>query len=498
MSPSAAPAAGQTALGTALARLAAADPDRPALTDESGTLSRAELEARSNRLARAFEARGVTPGSMVSIALSNTAQFVESVIATWKLGAIPQPLSHRLPAAELAAILELAQPSLLVGLEPVAGVAHVAAGFEPDASLSAGELPARIAPSWKAPTSGGTSGRPKLIVSTTPAVAELVGAQASLLRCVPDGVQLVTGPLYHNGPFAFAMGSMLLGYHVVLMRRFDPAQALALIEKHRVDWMYAVPTMMSRIWKLPETERERHDLSSLRTVFHMAAPCPSWLKQAWIDWMGPDCVWELYGGTEGTCTTIIGGADWLAHRGSVGRPIAGELRILDPDGNEVGPRTVGEVYMRPAGGRPTYRYFGAEPRRSGDWESLGDHGWLDEEGYLHLTGRDGEVVLVGGASMYPAEIEAALTEHPVVEEACVVGLPDDDLGNRLHAVVRVSGAIDDEELRRHLAARLDPHKIPRTFQHSDAPIRDAADKVRRSLVRATALEQESESTASRA
>ena len=176
--------------------------------------------------------------------------------------------------------------------------------------------------------------------------------------------------------------------------------------------MYAVPTMMQRIWKLPEDERTRYDLSSLDVVFHLAAPCPDWLKRAWIEWLGPEKVWELYAGTEAQAVTVIKGDEWLEHPGSVGRPIVGEMKILDPDGNELPPGEQGEVFMRPPEGVTTYRYIGAEAKSLDGWESLGDMGWMDEDGYLYLGDRTADMILSGGANIYPAEIEAALDAHP--------------------------------------------------------------------------------------
>src|SRR5439155_10861125 len=192
--------------------------------------------------------------------------------------ATPQPISSRLPAVERRAIIELANPSLVVGVDPAEtpGRTTIPAGFEPDASCSTDPLPPAIASSFKAPTSGGSTGRPKLIVATQAAVWEALDGFATLLRIPHDGVHLVTGPLYHNGPLTTSLLALLKGNHVVVMPRFDAATALAFIERYRIDWMYAVPTMMHRIWRLPEAERARFDLSSLRVVFHMSAPCPPW------------------------------------------------------------------------------------------------------------------------------------------------------------------------------------------------------------------------------
>jgi bile acid-coenzyme A ligase len=276
----------------------------------------------------------------------------------------------------------------------------------------------------------------------------------------------------------------MVGAHVVLMERFEASRALGLIERHRVSWMYAVPTMMSRILKLPEAERLGRDMSSLATVFHLAAPCPPHVKRAWIEWLGPEKIREIYAGTEAQAATYITGNEWLGHPGSVGKVVLGEMRIFDEFGDELPPGEVGTVWMRPPEGVQTYRYRGAEARRRDDgWETLGDMGYFDEDGYLYLTGRDSDMILVGGANVYPAEVEAALASHPKVVASCVVGLPDEDYGNVVHAIVEVAGEVTEQELREHLQERLTPHKLPRSYELTTESIRDEADKVRRAALR---------------
>ena len=231
---------------------------------------------------------------------------------------------------------------------------------------------------------------------------------------------------------------------MVVLPRFDAEATLAAIEAHQAHVVYLVPTMMKRIWRLPPEVRERYDLSSLRVVWHLAEPCPVWLKQAWIDWLGPERIVELYAGTEAQMATVITGVEWLAHKGSVGRPVSGEIMICDADGEPLPAGSEGEVWMRSARERPTYRYIGAEARRrEGGWESLGDMGYLDEDGYLYLGDRLADMILTGGANVYPAEVEAVLAEHPAVRTCCVIGLPDEDKGNRIHAIVEA-----DEGCRR--------------------------------------------------
>jgi bile acid-coenzyme A ligase len=357
---------------------------------------------------------------------------------------------------------------------------------EVPAQLPAGEFAPGVAPDWKLMTSGGSTGRPKLIAASQPALFENVGPAGALICVRPDGCVLITGPLAHNGPFSVATTAMLLGNHVVLTPRFDPAQTLHLVEKHRVTYLLLVPTMMLRIWRLPEEVRLAADVSSLEVAFHLAAPCPAWLKQAWIDWLGPQVVVELYGGTELQAVTLISGTEWLEHRGSVGRTVVGEIEIRDPEGRPVPAGEEGEIWMRRGPQVPSpYRYVGATARSAAEgWESLGDIGKVDADGYVYITDRLADMILVGGANVYPAEIEAALDEHPAVRSCCVFGLPDEDLGNIPYAIVELSEPATDEDLLAHLRLRLAPYKLPRVIERAAEPLRDDAGKVRRSALRA--------------
>jgi len=487
----------ELSFGRVFTVLAEEEPDRPALSFEQRTLTRRQLESASNRLARAFAERGVGEGHFVTIALPNSIEFVSSCIACWKLGAIPQPVSSRLPDRELSAIVELADPSLTVGVDPARYPerACLPPGFQPEPGTDDAALPDVVSKAWKAPTSAGSTGRPKLIVSGDPGVIE--SEIESLLLMQRGGSMVMPGPMYHNGPFTWATLQLLLGGHVALLPRFDALATLEAVERHRADVLYLVPTMMHRIWRLPEEQRDGPDLSSLRVVWHLAAPCPPWLKQVWIDWLGAERIFELYGGTEGQANTVISGEEWLTHRGSVGRAISGEIKIFDDEGNELPPGEVGEVFMRSVNREtPTYRYVGAEARKREGWESLGDVGSLDEEGYLYLADRHTDMILVGGANVYPAEIESALEEHPLVTSSAVIGLPDEDLGQRVHAVVQTPGGVSEDELLSYLSGQLVRYKIPRSIEFVDEPLRDDAGKVRRSALRDARIGQPRESGSS--
>lgn len=474
-----------------LRRLASADPTRPAVTCGDVTLTRAELVARIDDLAADLARRGVQPGALVTIAVPNSVDWFVAFAACWRVGATPQPVSARLPARELEAIIELADPPVVMGV-PAASVPGrhcLPVGYRPPpctpTEAAAADL---VAEAWKAPTSGGSTGRPKLIVSGDPSVIDPEVPSALLLG--RDGAFVMPGPLYHNGPLIWSWQALLHGNHVVVLERFDAEATLAALEWSRAQAVYLVPTMMKRIWRLPEDVRLGHDLSELQVVWHLAEPCPEWLKQVWIDWLGPERIYELYGGTEGQASTVITGVEWLAHRGSVGRPAPGTVCITDTDGNELPPHEQGEVWLRNVvRDTPTYRYIGAVARRrEGGWESLGDMGHLDADGYLYLGDRSADMILSGGANIYPAEVEAAIQEHPAVHSVAVIGLPDEDRGNSIHAIVEADpAAVDETALRAFVGERLVVYKVPRTWEFVSEALRDDAGKVRRSALRAERL-----------
>ncbi|WAC91265.1 AMP-binding protein [Mycobacterium sp. Aquia_213] len=479
-------------IGSQTAALAALDPDRPAVSCEGHTLTRAELDRSTNRLARAYAERGVGVGDYVTILLPNSVEFVQAAVACWKLGAVPQPLSPRLPAAELQGLLDLRPRALLVGGEdPQGQISSVPKGFTPDPTFSDAPLPEAVSPSWKAMGSGGSTGRPKLIeaggdsrVSTLTGYA--MGAQ-------DDDVTFVPVPLSHNTGLTTAVIALIGGHHLVLMNRFDPDQFLRVITDHRVTFMVAVPTIMQRALPVYQANPQAYDLSSIRRFWHVAAVCPPTVKQAWIDLLGPEKVWELYGGTELQALTFISGDQWLAHRGSVGIVVLGEMKVLDDDGNPCPPGVIGEIYMRPApGSAPTYRYLGSTAKTRDGWDSLGDLGYFDTDGFLYLSDRRVDMFTVGGRNVYPAEIESALSAHPDVLSCLVVGVPDPnagDLGQVPYALVQASddSTLDAAGVQEFLRANIAGYKVPPSpnfIEFVDTALRDDAGKARRSAVRA--------------
>lgn len=472
-------------IGTQISQLAALAPDEPAVSCDGHTITRAELDRSTNRLARAYAERGVGLGDYVTIVLPNSVEWIEAAVACWKLGAVPQPLSPRLPEAEFEGLLGLRRSALLVGRDHP-GTPSVPAGFVPETSDAA--LPEAVSPCWKSMASGGSTGRPKLIEAggdsrVPPAIGYPLGMQEGDTTLVPV-------PLTHNTGFTTALIALIMRQHLVLMSRFDPHEFLATIGRRRVSFLVTVPTIMQRLLPVYRADPGSYDLSSLRRLWHLAAPCPPAVKQAWIDLIGPEKVWELYGGTELQALTFISGDQWLTHPGSVGQVVSGEMKVLDDDGNECPPGVVGEIYMRPnPGSAPTYRYIGSTAKSRDGWDSLGDLGYFDADGFLYLSDRRVDMFTVGGRNVYPAEIENALSAHPEVLSCLVVGVPDGDLGQVPYALVHTASGstLDAAAVHSFVADRLAAYKVPRIVEFVDAPLRDDAGKARRTAVRDTVI-----------
>jgi bile acid-coenzyme A ligase len=469
---------------------AAQMPDTAVVEAGGKTVTWQELDRQSTRAAHGLRERGAERGRIVSLLIPNSTDLVIAVFACYKAGASPQVLSPRMTVHELTAILDLGDPAAVVvagdgsgpdidGAVTLAALAdeHDDAAFEP-----------QVASSWKAPVSGGSTGRPKIILSGREAVTS--DFDPTFWGIGAGERALITAPLFHNAPLSTALCTIFRGGSVSLLSKFDAEGTLAEIDRFGATWIYLVPTMMRRILALAEDVRASYSMASVRSFWHCAEPCPAWLKAAWIDWVGAERLWELYAGTEAEAGCTIRGDEWLGHQGSVGTVTWGTMVLLDEDGKRITEAGVtGEVFMRPPEGMTaTYRYIGAEPKVTDGWSSLGDMGHFDDDGYLYLHDRSSDMVTVGGVNIYPAEVEAALMEHPRVLVAVVVGLPDDDAGNRLHAIINTTGGdVTDDELTEFLTTRLSRNKLPRTYETVDEPLRDDAGKVRRPALRAARL-----------
>lgn len=455
------------------------------------TLTWQELDQQSNRVARGLKEKGSERGRIVSLLIPNSTALIVAIFACYKAGASPQVLSPRMTPHELSAILELGEPAAVIVADDGSGpefpgtvtLQELGDGHGDDA------LDPEVAVAWKAPVSGGSTGRPKIILSGREAVTSDI--DPTFWGVGQRERSLITAPLFHNAPLNTALCTIFRGGSVSLLSKFDAEGTLAEIDRFGATWIYLVPTMMRRIMALPEDVRTSYSLESVHSFWHCAEPCPAWLKREWIDWVGAERLWELYAGTEAEAGCTVRGDEWLEHEGSIGKVTWGRIILLDSDGNEITePDVTGEVFMRPPEGMPpTYRYIGAEPRTRRGWSSLGDMGHFDSDGYLYLHDRSSDMVTVGGVNIYPAEVEAALMEHPQVLIAVVIGLPDPDTGNRLHAIINTTGGdgVTDEELALFLADRLSRNKLPRTYERVSEPLRDDAGKVRRPALRAARL-----------
>jgi bile acid-coenzyme A ligase len=462
--------------------------DALAVIYPDGVLTWWDLESRANKKARLFKSLGVGEGDFVTLSVPNSFLFVEAVFAIWKCGGVPNPVSWRLPAHELRAIVELAEPKLVVGASAELLPDYPRVDADVDASsFSDAPMQAPIVPFARAMTSGGSTGRPKLIVAHTPTSFD--PDAPNLIRdfylVEPGMTLLVPEPNYHAAGQMIFAGSFMGGVSIG-MARFDAEETLRLIERHAVNWTVLVPTMMHRIWALPPEVRNRYDLSSLKVVWHMAAPCPAWLKAAWIDWLGGEKIWELYGGTEAFGVTTIRGDEWVKKPGTVGKSRLGPIRIVDDSGEVSAPGEIGEIQCQVDPAAEPSHYIGAEAKRApGGWVTYGDLGYLDEDGFLFVADRRTDMILRGGANVFPAEIEAAIDAHPAVGSSVVVGLPSEDLGHRVHAIVqpRPGTTLEINDLHGFIAERLVSYKLPESYELADQPLRDDAGKVRRSALR---------------
>jgi bile acid-coenzyme A ligase len=484
----------RVSFGQRVADLAARHPDRTALHLVAADGSRAtrswrQLDEAASALARVLLDRGVGPSTMVVVAMGNVAEHLETTLAAWKIGACVLPLSPRLATRERQEMLEAVGPDRFVVTVDEPGRGDLAlsspAVREELASADRSPVATRIPHPGKAIGSGGSTGRSKVVVDPRPWAA-VPGAREAVFTEIgfrPGQVQLVAGPLYHNSPFSAAHHGLFEGHTLVVMERFDAARALDLIEEHRVEFAFLAPTMMLRIARAPGFSRR--DLTGL-VVYHTAGPCPAWLKREWIAKVGPSHLHEAYGASENVGYTTIDGNEWLRHPGSVGRPRHCEVRVVDELGHQLPPGAVGRLYLRPSDApAPDYRYLGSDPLPTTDdgFTTVGDLGWLDDAGYLYIADRRNDLVITGGVNVYPAEVEAALLQHPQVADAVVIGLPDPDWGRRVHAVVQpvdVSSPPAVADLESHVAEQLSPAKRPKSYELVDLVPRDESGKVRRS------------------
>ncbi len=494
--------------GMAVAWHAARQPTTPALLWASGTITYGNLNERANRLARALRRRGLARGDAVALLCSNRPEFVEVLLATQRAGLRVTTVNWHLTGDEAGYIVADCEAKAFVAEARFADVAREAAagapnarvrlaiggrvdGFDDLANASAGErgddLVDPALGSQMLYTSG-TTGRPKGVFRDEASLATAVTLARAAYR---DGnVHLLTGPLYHAAPLMFSLNAPLIaGVPVVMMPAWDPEDALRLIEEHRVTHTHMVPTMFHQLLALPDDVRAGYDVSSLRNVLHGAAPCPVGVKQRLIEWLGP-VVNEYYAATEGL-GTWVDSTTWLRKPGTVGKPVPDDQVVVgDDDGNRLPTGEVGLVWFKAS--EVPFEYYNDRAKTESSYRdrhfTLGDMGYVDEDGFLFLTDRSANLIISGGVNIYPAEIDAVLLEHPIVADAATIGVPNPEWGEEVLAVIELrTGVVPSAELGDELVTfcreRLAHFKCPRRVEFVDTLPRQDNGKIYKRLLR---------------
>jgi len=448
------------------------------------SVSWAALDALVERMAHGLIARGAGQGDVIGFALGNVVEHLALGLAIWRIGATTLVMDPAITVEAAASLKARSGARLVVGQGGAAGDLPVGA------LVATGEaavlLPDRISCPAKIVMSGGSTGLPKLMCDRRPH-ARVPGASwgriAPALGFRADQTQLVCAAMSHNAPFTWAQNGLFEGNRVVLMEKFDAAHALDAIARHSVGFAMLVPTMMVRM--LEADRSDRRCLDSLHMLYHTGAPCPAWLKQAWIDRLGPDRVSEMYGSGENTGQTVITGREWLERPGSVGKGFETAIRIYGAEGTPQPTGAAGEIFMRPDDLSARSEYIGPDapaPKRDADgYQSIGDSGWLDAEGYLYLGGRCDDVINSGGVKLHPEAIEAVLMRHPDVADIAVFGLADREWGQRVTAAVVLRPGSDpgQDGLLAYARLHLSPEEVPKEWRLVDALPRDGFGKLRR-------------------
>ncbi len=493
-----------------LARHASAFPDKPALVMGEAVRTYGDLNRRVNQMARALHRAGVSTGDAVGAVLHNGPEWFELLNAAGKIGAYVVPVGYRTKGPEIAYMLADAGAKLVVGnadLRPEIDRALDALSWADDALWVVGANGSWRGHSYEAMLAAessdepegafvgggfnvliytsGTTGRPKGIDrAMDPGTAHLMLLSIADLWALSDAdVHLVTGPLYHTAPASYGQVNLLVGATVVIMPRFEAEAALQLIERHRVTNTFMVPTHFVRILFLEDGRRAAHDLSSLRLVLHSAAPCPVDVKRRILEVFPRGSVIEFYGASESGFTKISSD-EWLAKPGSVGRPWPGhEIKIFDEHGNACPPGEIGLIHVRSP--RLDFRYRGADEKTRnafrGGYFTAGDLGWLDDDGYLYIADRRTDLIITGGANVYPAEVEGVLMRHPKVADVAVVGIPEPEMGKMVLAVVelRAGERASAEEIITFTRLDLAHYKCPRRVEFVEELPREPSGKIRK-------------------
>ena len=471
--------------GSRIHQVAESDPDGVAIlfaaadgSDREVTWR--ELDERSTQLAHVFARHGLGLGDFLAIGLRNQPEHLMVAFGAWKVGATVVPVRWDLPAWEQERVLAAVRPKLVVAEN---GPDYLAESLDAPTT----RLPEVVSPRAFGICSGGSTGIPKVIVVDQPGVFFSAAAKNFLVESYAPLPQpqrvLIPAPLYHTNGFA-AINNLLNAEPIVLLERFDPVHILDLVERLRITGFIAATTMLQRLQRVEGIESR--DLSSLDWVQQGASPLPTWLGRRWCELVGPERFFVSYGATERHGVVVARGDQWLAHPGTVGLPFGDtEVAVLDPDGNPLPPGEVGGIYMRATAIPPTtYRGDGVTQltRTEDGFLSVGDLGWVDDDGFLYIADRRVDMIVTGGSNVYPAEVEAAVSEHPEVADVVVVGLSDPEWGRRVHAIIQPTDAAappDVSELLAWTKSRLSSYKVPKTVEFVDRMPRSEAMKVNR-------------------
>jgi long-chain acyl-CoA synthetase len=480
--------------------------DAPALISGERVVTWAELDTRGNQAARALAGRGIGEGDRVAVGLRNCVEFYELVVGAGRLGATVMPVSFRFMRDEVEYMVGDAKAAVVfaepANREEYQGLpATIYRGDEYDEWVDAESgdpLEHQIGNGLAALRyyTSGTTGRPKAILRTEVAdqapertAAAMAAGQAvfsARLGVVagPGEVHLLAAVVYHTAPGAYSTMALTWGHTVVIMDHFDAEEALRLIERHGVTWTQMAPIHLVRIVALPDDVKRRYDLSSVKRLLHAGAPCPVDVKWKALELFPEGTVYEYYAASEGYATECPAD-DWVRKPGTVGRPAPGiTIRILDDDGNEVAAGEVGQVYIDNGS---YFEYDGAPEKTAETWRgdefSVGDMGFVDEDGFLFLTDRKSHMIISGGANIYPAEVENVLFGHPAVADVAVIGVPDDEFGEQVKAVVQARQDVSEAELLGFCRERLAHYKCPRSVDFVDELPRDPNGKIRKARLR---------------
>ncbi|MDA8044366.1 MAG: class I adenylate-forming enzyme family protein [Actinomycetota bacterium] len=442
-----------------------------------------ELESRSNQAARLLRGRDVRTGDIVVVGLANSPDHVVAVFGAWKLGASVLPLRSDLPEWERDRLLQVAGHTAVVAdwvSEEFRAV--TSRDLEEAVELDPSPVPDGGTPRYsRLIATSGSTGTPKIILGSDPALYTDQGDTTGNVSA-EAGVVLCASPLYHTNGAASCFNPLLAGSRVVLMEKFDAPRFVELVERHKVNGTILVPTMLQRIARL-DGIRSRN-LSSLDFVHYGGASLPEWVARTWLELVPPENFIFSYGGSEGLGLTMCTGREWLDHPGTSGRPVGCEVVIVAGDGEVLPVGETGQIYMRRTAPGATFQYVGVptpEPIMGG-YLSFGDLGRLDEDGYLYIADRRQDMIVTGGVNVFPAEVEAALSEHPEVADVVVIGIPDPAWGHRVHAIVEPREATDPpdvETLRDFAKKMLAGPKVPKSFEFLDQLPRTTAGKINR-------------------